>query len=609
MKRRRDDESGAIAVVVGFMMLVLLSVTALTVDLGVAWVQKRDVQKVVDFATLAGASGTNLPGTLNGTCSNQYNGPRAAASDRAVLDVALHLVADEWAVIPTATTLTDCKLDNGEVVYGTLSAAAVPTLAYDKSMLTVVSPARHVPFGLAAALGVNGTSVHGRATAAVGTPGSEKVFPAFATDGCDWGQRTIFAPAGSTTGPAFTPDLKYSSDKNFTSFDLSVENPSPDAVPVDPAPTTVTITGTGLLSVLKIGFFKEDPSLEPLEIAKASFDTQTATRITVTLPDDLPGLTGAAGLWWVRVYAPKASASDTTKQWSEVRSGSTLKTIPFEVGESFLRCAGVASGSFGDIILPRNDVVSSNWTPMNIAKNLDPGPPRLSLNTYPGSPTTVFGTSTAPNRCTEADPRTIYSTVTGSPVLKANTNCLDNGTGLTANVATSGLISGVRSGAHVLAKGRLDTGVGTTCAPLRSVSVTGPSATFLINDDRLTCFMSPGVTVGMIASKSYSGGPVVSCAIFDSPRFFYQPVFQVRPEGGSDHYTVVDFRPAFVSEQGSAAQHGDSATPNNGVTMDGGQVKQLDVIFFHPEALPKDCPTGFGPLLGGTTSRSVRLVD
>ncbi len=308
----------------------------------------------------------------------------------------------------------------------------------------------------------------------------------------------------------------------------------------------------------KIGFFQEDTGIVH-EIPKALFDSQSATAIKISLPADLRAITVAPGLWWVRVFAPKNNPSDTTSEWSEIKSGTTLKTIPFEVGESFLRCRGVASGSFGDLILPRKDVTSGSWTAMNIAAGAqkEPEEDRLSLTTYPGAPTSVYGASTAPNFCSTSDPRTVYSpTSPADPNI--NTNCVPNGTGLTAKQATDGLISGVRLSPSNTFPGLLRKPATDSCSrPTRTVIVNGPSETpgppsagaVQINDDVLTCFMDPGVTVGTIAAKSYPGGTVIGCKIFDSPRFFYLPILQVRPAGGSNHYSIIDFRPAFITAQ------------------------------------------------------------
>lgn len=591
------DETGAVAIMVAVLVVVLLSVAALGVDLGNAMNRKQLTQNSADFAALAGAD--NLPDvgplTVQRVADNlNQNQPSSDGTD--------NCNPDAGAII-TPGMLTDANQVNGEV-----------TFPAGTSQMRVVSPATRVQFGLANVMGFEDTCVQSEATVMVGTPGAEKVFPSFATDGCDWGQRTIFAPASSTTGPSFEPDLRdeFDTDKNITTFDLSVENPSPDSVPVNPTATTITLRGTQLDTVTRIGFFQEDTGVYQ-QILKAAFDTQSATAITITLPDDLPSLTSAAGLWWVRVYAPRNSPTDTTLNWSQIKSGTVLQTVPFEVGESYLRCAGVAAGSYGDILLPRtlpSGITSANWLAMNIAQNLQKGPPKLSLATYPGAPTTVYGASTAPNYCDPAVSPAVYSSVTGTPVIKEGTNCVDNGTGLTANAATDGLIGGVKIGSTTY-PGRLDTGVDTACAPRVSVTVNGPTSTMtkLINNDVLTCFIKAGTTVGQISAKSYAGGAVLDCAIYDSPRFFYQPIVQVRPSGGSNHYTIVDFRPAFLSQQASTATRGDGAIGSNGVTITSGQVTQLDVVFFHPNALSADCSNGFGPMLGGTTQTAVRLVN
>lgn len=593
--RTERDESGAIAIMVAVLAVVLLSIAALVVDLGNAMNREQLTQNSADFAALAGAEklpDTGTP-TLQQVADNlNQNQPDSDGSD--------NCNPDAGATI-TPSTLTDLKDINGEVSFpaGT-------------GQMRVLSPAARVQFGLASVMGFEDTCVQSEATVMVGTPGAAKVFPSFGTDGCDWGQRTIFAPASSTTGPSFEPALAFASDKNITTFDLSVENPSPDSVPVNPPATTVTLRGTNLDTATKIGFFREDTGVYQ-EIPKPSFDSQSATAITITLPDDLPTLTTAPGLWWVRVYAPKGPSSGTSPQWSAIKTGNTLQTVPFEVGESYLRCAGVVSGSFGDVLLPRSQpsgITSADWLAMNIADNLQAGPPRLSLTTYPGAPTSVYGASSAPNYCETSDSRTVYSSVTGTPDIRQGTNCVDNGTGLTANAATAGLIGGVKIGSTTY-PGRLDTGIDTACAPRVPVTINGPSgtATKQINNDVLTCFIEAGTTVGQIASKSYTGGPVLDCAVYDSPRFFYQPILQVRPSGGSQSYSIVDFRPAFVAEQASTATRGAGATGNNGVTITSGKVSQLDVIFFHPNALSSDCATGFGPMLGGTTQTTVRLVD
>jgi Flp pilus assembly protein TadG len=113
---RSRDERGAVAILVALLMVLLLSLAAMAVDLGRAYVERQEVQRVADFAALAGAAGNNLPGTTPGHCDY---GERAAATDQAVVDVAAYL-----AESPTPGALVDCSLNNGEVFYGTINPDA-----------------------------------------------------------------------------------------------------------------------------------------------------------------------------------------------------------------------------------------------------------------------------------------------------------------------------------------------------------------------------------------------------------------------------------------------------------------------------------------------------
>ncbi len=131
---RRRDERGATAVLVALLSVVLLSISALGVDLGNAWQEKRQVQVGSDLATEAGAgiAGANLPktGSVN-NCS--YGAAGALATDQSVLDISDYLASQQYplprsgsaasayatmkAALPAE--LTDCSMANGEVVYGT----------------------------------------------------------------------------------------------------------------------------------------------------------------------------------------------------------------------------------------------------------------------------------------------------------------------------------------------------------------------------------------------------------------------------------------------------------------------------------------------------------
>src|SRR5680860_369223 len=132
--RRDRDESGAVAIMVALMVVVLVSVAALAVDLGSAFVVKREVQKRTDFAALAGGHGTNLPTpATTGTCGY---GPQASAADQAVKDVATYYGTESTNSAVTTQQLVDCATSNGEVLYGTFTYGAPNStgiaLSYDK---------------------------------------------------------------------------------------------------------------------------------------------------------------------------------------------------------------------------------------------------------------------------------------------------------------------------------------------------------------------------------------------------------------------------------------------------------------------------------------------
>ena len=63
---RRRDEQGTVAIMVAFLSLVLMSLTAMVVDLGMARTERRDVQTTTDSAALAGAAGNNRRGRRPG---------------------------------------------------------------------------------------------------------------------------------------------------------------------------------------------------------------------------------------------------------------------------------------------------------------------------------------------------------------------------------------------------------------------------------------------------------------------------------------------------------------------------------------------------------------
>jgi len=137
---------------------------------------------------------------------------------------------------------------------------------------------------------------------------------------------------------------------------------------------------------------------------------------------------------------------------------------------------------------------------------------------------------------------------------------------------------------------------------------------YSINNDTLSCFFTnDSVNIGDIASGSYAGGPVLSPAIYDSARFALVPVFATQPSnGGSQLYTIVDMRPAFITDQLASATQSSPVTSHNGLALsNNGQhdISSVQIVFFSRAALPP--PPEGGNLFDyvGSGAKQVVLVD
>jgi hypothetical protein len=297
----------------------------------------------------------------------------------------------------------------------------------------------------------------------------------------------------------------------------------------------------------------------------------------------------------VRVY----DGTDAAGKWSKAS-----EALPIRVGNSVLECAsGSSAGNFGTLKFPRTDVVSSNEIPANIAVGLQSPLKPVAHQWAIDNPTLaglcsngVNGALTAPN---------------GAVTLVDGVNCVDTDTGLAANAATEGLVTGGVYGQGLLRTQNTKAGCDPTGGSAnRVLPITGSPS---INNDVLTCYFSNGTTsIQDIASGSYSGGVVLDPSILSSPRFFYVPVLAVEPaSGGSQTYSIIDFRPAFITDETattSSIKGSHTGTANNGLTVQGNDIKQIKVVFFNANALPVE---GNIPLMDylGTGRRVIRLID
>ncbi len=603
-RRWRRTEDGVTAVLVAILAVLMFSLAALAVDLSNAFSRKRDVQSQADFAALAG--GSELPNS----------GLTPSVSDTIVDAVADYMEQnqpqDDSDVYPSKAEyealLTDGGRDNGEIFYGTYDEST-GTVTPDTDILTVLAPKTQVDFGLASVMGVSQTRVQASATVAIRSPGTA-VMPVYAVTGCDYGPQTITQPTNGQVDPVSLWSPNDTNGASLTSI-------TPTQVALNSSGVTMTITGSNFIQgnaqnqrkVTTVGFFQSLATPPPPEEVTVAAANVTATQVSnVTIPTEV---TAVDNVWYVRVGMLDNQGEF---KWSNVLDAQLL-----QVGTPILTCAaGSNSGNFGTLILPRTDSsnnTTNGWLPINMAVGLEPP---LSLRVYPGDYALI------PAECNPGTPPAVYSATTGEATLVPQTNCVDTDTGLPATAATAGLVTGAGGYTGRLNEPTTDSRTGASgatvgCDPTgttdeRTISLQGNSQ-YNINNDVLTCFFTQdmaaqGVTVNAISQPTYAG-PTLSSEIYESPRFFWQPVLKVQPtDGGSQHYSIVDFRGAFLTDQALTATKDNPLVglPDNGVTIQNNQVRTIRVVFIAKTALPapNEGPTidylGIGP-------KSVQLVD
>jgi hypothetical protein len=594
LRGSRKDERGAVAVVYSFLLFfVLVPVAALGTDIGNAVSRKTVTQTQADFGAIAGgskltdnfAAGTTPSAAIVNAVVTSLNGNQPQDDEQQACAVAKTCVS--------ASQLTDANLNNGEV-------------RYTAEGLQVVAPRHYVDYGFANILGFQGDYVSARATVHAFSPGL-RVMPMFAVQGCDYGLQTLADPSGGLA-TTIVPALAFPTENNGTQLQspLGLKNSSGTTVstfPLNSTGNTIDVTAKKWNASNYIGFFRSDdvsPSaIVTVAVPGAPYGTGagSASTRTITVPTSV---TSVETVWWLRIYNgngdPVADphAATAPGSWS-----AQSEALPVVIGSAALQClSGPTVGNFGTVKFPRTDVPSSAFLPVDIAAGL-----QAPLVPHTLSPVPSDG------KCTSATTNAIISDVP-NPGLQAGTNCIDTDTGLAANVATQGLISGPGYGYD---------GVLTTkdtkenCDPNggsneRNISI--PGGPYKINDEVLTCYLLGGKSLGDIAKASYNGGAALDPSILESPRFFFVPVLLVQPKGGGDMYAIIDFRPAFITDEqavSTAIKGSKTGTSDNGIWMQGNDIKQLKVVFFNADALPRDAGGNVIDYLG-TGPKIVRLV-
>lgn len=572
---RGRDEHGAVAVITGLVVTLMFITAALTVDLGNAFMQKRERQKDTDLATLAGAgiSGANLPATSSATCSSaSYSGPKAKSTDQAVKDTAAYL-AKQLGTPLVATTLatqwTDCSGLNGEIVYGLpkRNSAGKYIATYNKNQLSLISPPRHVNYGLARILGINGTDVRGVSTVEIKSP-KFSTLPFYAFTGCDYGPQTLQQP---NNGQSAQQIMLYAPNETNTARLTSV---TPNYYPAGTATGTLqpidilTSAPTPLTGITEVGFFESGNAVTgPAPVTTTAFTITGNTIHLNDLPDQTRGVTGVQQFWYIRVKIGG--------QWSDVYVGNgsnpTLNAVKLTIGTPPLLCGqGSSSGNFGTLLL--SHAPYSGWDNIGAA-NVALGLTNTLAIYPPGGP--------ADGTCSSAQTTTVLWNADG-------TNCVDTDTGMSANVASGGFL-GLGASAVGGSQYLMYPNGKTKCANGGNSEATTVISGQTVNNDTLSCFFnSPSTHVSDVIDPAYTGTPLISSAIYDSPRFGYVPILKIQPaNGGSEKYQIIDFRACFITDQPPSAIKGDGpSTSTNGFVMDSNGVHAVEVIFLNPYALP-----------------------
>lgn len=571
--RRRRDEAGTVAVIVALGSVALFGFAALAVDLGNALARKGDSQAQADLSALAG--GAHLPATKS-------------ATDPAVLAVRDYLNRNQ----PQDDSGRSCLASStcvsaGDLVDGVRSNGEV-YLTRQGERLEVVTPDARVNFGLAASLGFTSTAVSGSATVELGSPGAP--LPFFLPRGCLNG--SLYLKANTPGGP--NPSLSY---------DPAAGNgqvPRVDAVDPNIFPggvsSTIRVTGTSRAhnfeTIMAADFFFEasgdrvpTSTSASLPVTVVSHSSLQDGEVTLTLP---PRVYNTPGRWQVRL---RNSAG-----WSR-----TYQTIL--VGDPApppTGCGVSSTGDFGFIASPRRGVPQASVANRrNIAEGLDhdlrvfpaPLPPvrRDSCNGNGGVP--------PPGAVLDTDP------------FRDDATCVNIQTGMQTDVMTDGLIRG-GSGYQGLLEGDTLEGCDRHGGSDEKVRLGRTT-----NDDVLSCFLPPGLSVGDVTAQSLSDTARHSLdpRIFDSPRFAVVPVIDYDFNPPNGFYPIVGFRPVFITDEPVTSRRGSSyATSTNGIELDtsGNTVRAIKVIPLNPEALPQEA-TSYGGLMfswRGSGPRLVRLV-
>ncbi|WP_210502484.1 TadE/TadG family type IV pilus assembly protein [Nocardioides xinjiangensis] len=552
--KRRRDETGTVAVMVALMAMVILGMAAVAIDVGQVYAKRASLQSAVDQAVLAAAA--ELDGTTVCTAG------AVTAAEEYLVSNWIDQGGDPKAVADIDLAADNTLADGSKDGY----------MVCNKWRVDLWAPTAKVNLGLAKAVtDETNVQVPAHAAAEVRSP-RLGTLPYYATPTCSTGQQVLSTDSSGHASPPvipLTPSTTTLNSSNVTALD-------PSTTPVGTPISSMVVTGTNFTSptsVTAVGF--TNASGDHYQVAIDSGATITSsTRIAVST---IPFPVASEDVWYVRVLKGG--------NWSASNGNATSGVQKFTVGDEKLYCNLSDKGNFGSLKIDRTPSISNPNTLIyyNTALGVD-----HELGTAPGAPS-------APSFCT-AGSGFITAPVDGQ-------NCMATDTGLPANALEEGMITGSDP------TGRLRKPATSPC--------TRPNVTvssYSLNDDVLSCFFTnPTIRVGDVTKSTYTGEPVISPAIFDSPRFVWVPIINEPPSGSSKNVSIQGFKPGFITDQpasGTRGGHGTTTGVPNGLTLSGTKVREVRIWFIHPNALPSSSTAeGHEVAYRGTGAKVIVLVD
>jgi hypothetical protein len=577
---RRRDERGTVAIMVAFLSLVVLSMAALAVDLGMARTSRAAVQKSVDASALSAAG--LLPVSTEAEKAAVYQ----AVAD--YLSMTENWVRGQAPVILPGH-LADGAPANGEVVWITNPVSGVV------DTMRVIAPSANVGFRFAGVLGVDSVDVGGEATVQVRTPLPEmtNILPVWLPSTC------VYGPLAGDIGA--TPVPEPDASPSYTLNTPRTGNPSWSTGSVSPSSAvyaatdvTVDVTINGIPAGKRgavVRFTFGDTQYVDYRVTWPNLttagDTRTVTialdshvdsrRVpsgaTVSNPDETWTVTSTAGTWEV---------------WPLIPDGQLPPALPLSnppvVGMKFPRAQVQNQGAGSFTVTGGGKVACSENQRGNFGQLDSPrtrGPLEASQKQTVYARNVAYGLDhqlaafAAPSSFECAGDGLPAGALIDAVASRDGSNCLYVDPGNDPQGLTDGLLGG---GRITQGEGRLEEPTNPSCG--RSELRIGNRD---YNNDTLSCYLKPGYTLADIAKDDGVPFDALDKSVLDSPRFFWVAVVHAPDRQLKKFLAIKTFAPVFLTDETVSSP----ASDRNGLVLNnGGKVQSMQLFGFNAAALP-----------------------